>query len=795
MTCLDDQSLALWASGRLTPEQASAATEHLETCADCRLLADLIRQHGSSKKIPSLPSPSEAARPGEQLGRYMVLEWVGRGGMGDVFAAWDATLNRKVALKLLTRATDVQQAFDEARAMAGLSHPAIATVFEAGQLDGRVYLAMEFLSGGTLRSYLGAQRRLDEVVSVFARLARGLHHAHTRQVVHRDFKPENVVFGDDGKPRITDFGLATRISTGDPRLVVGTLGYVAPEVCRGEPASAAADQFSFGIALRSALKTQNLQSRRLRAAIERMLEPEALERFASMREVARELDACRPKVVRRRLGLRVGLAAVTAFALTTIAVFAHRARACDPGHQPITLDDSYLTTELSHRLDEWRSFSQQRCLAGDEPHQRCAQHALTTLSAARSWSDLLAAPSTSACRFDVEPADVDRAQALVVQVLASGERCPDESIVQQAVQAARLAHLPAEPSLWAELGECRVQAGRLTEATFLMSLGDEVARTLPPDSLAVFDYRRRRVRLLLQTNQLAEAEAQSDALVARSTDVAGPTHWFTAYAHVARAEVWMMRGRFAEVADTYRHAVGPLEEHFGPSDVRVLRARHNFGAALLSERRYAEAWAELSGVLERRAQRPTALTSDLSTAALGMGHLREALSLGRESIRDLAERDVRVFSMRNQQFVAWGLAELAAVEAARTDPALTRRCASTVLMTAHRGADDGATADDACGDAAAVLRRARQALEVEPLTDVAYDAEATIRLLEARALRLLGRRDEALDILEQARRSLPGLQRLVPVSEQLDAEKLACANDATFPTPAVSSVSRTRRAR
>ncbi|HWB82176.1 MAG TPA: serine/threonine-protein kinase [Nannocystaceae bacterium] len=206
------------------------------------------------------------------VGRYTLLRCIGKGGMGIVYAARDEELGREVAIKLLRAEIareDDQRLAEEARALARLAHPNVVCVFDVGVHDGQRFIAMEYVVGDNLRRWLGAPRTLREVLQVFVAAGRGLHAAHTVGLVHRDFKPDNVLVGDDGRPRVLDFGLARppdapgpshppSLSPGlDPLgtalssagQVIGTPAYMSPEQYLGEAADARSDQFSFAVAL------------------------------------------------------------------------------------------------------------------------------------------------------------------------------------------------------------------------------------------------------------------------------------------------------------------------------------------------------------------------------------------------------------------------------------------------------------------------------------------------------------------------------------------------------------------
>jgi tetratricopeptide (TPR) repeat protein len=162
-------------------------------------------------------SPSQDLAHGAWVGRYVVLKELGRGGMGTVYAAYDSELDRRVALKFLRDRIGGGVAHErharlmrEAKAMARLSHPNVVTLYDVGLSgDGRIFLAMEAVEGGTLGDWLKAESRgWREIVSLFCEAGEGLAAAHRAGIIHRDFKLTNVLFGKDGRPRVTDFGLA-----------------------------------------------------------------------------------------------------------------------------------------------------------------------------------------------------------------------------------------------------------------------------------------------------------------------------------------------------------------------------------------------------------------------------------------------------------------------------------------------------------------------------------------------------------------------------------------------------------
>src|SRR4051794_3934114 len=226
--------------------------------------------------------PGEPLPRGSAVGRYVVLERIGSGGMGVVYAAYDPELDRKVALKLLRpdRAGAAGEAAfrvpREAHAVTPLSDPHVVAVYDAGTFGDQVFVAMELMEGRTLRQWLGEGKRgWREIVDVFVAAGRGLAAAHAAGLVHRDFKPDNVLLGTDGRVKVADFGLARPVGVvekeGSPSSpgsgsggllaspltewgqVMGTPAYMAPEQLRGGAADARSDQFSFCVALWEAL--------------------------------------------------------------------------------------------------------------------------------------------------------------------------------------------------------------------------------------------------------------------------------------------------------------------------------------------------------------------------------------------------------------------------------------------------------------------------------------------------------------------------------------------------------------
>ena len=253
--------------------------------------------------------------PGARFGRYEILSAVGSGGMGEVYRARDAQLGREVAIKVLPEAfaadRDRRARFErEAQTVASLSHPNIVAVYDSGNQDGHLFVVMELLTGETLREQLKPGALAPrKAIDLAVQLARGLAAAHDKGLVHRDLKPENVFVLPDGHVKILDFGLArlfTPDSSGltqtaavtDPGMVMGTVGYMAPEQVRGQGVDARTDLFALGAVLYEALSGQRAFQRETAAETMTAILKEDPPDFASARtDISPALD----RIVRHAL--------------------------------------------------------------------------------------------------------------------------------------------------------------------------------------------------------------------------------------------------------------------------------------------------------------------------------------------------------------------------------------------------------------------------------------------------------------------------------------------------------------
>ncbi|HPC82503.1 MAG TPA: tetratricopeptide repeat protein [Thermoanaerobaculaceae bacterium] len=224
--------------------------------------------------------PLDSELPASRIGRFIVLRRLGAGGMGVVFEAYDPELERKVAIKLLHHSPgqidgsspEAARLQREAQAMAQLSHPNVVTIYDVGTCGGRVFIAMEHVEGMDLRQWLCRRERpWRETLGMFLQAGEGLAAAHAAGLVHRDFKPGNVLVGGDGRVRVLDFGLARPVGqrpagAADPRAsgpapsaldspltvpgaIMGTPAYMPPEQLAGRQVDPRSDQYAFAVAL------------------------------------------------------------------------------------------------------------------------------------------------------------------------------------------------------------------------------------------------------------------------------------------------------------------------------------------------------------------------------------------------------------------------------------------------------------------------------------------------------------------------------------------------------------------
>ena len=289
---------------------------------------------------PTSGSLSSTLSPGARLGSYEILQRLGAGGMGEVYRAKDDRLDREVAIKTLafdhsSHPEALSRFEQEARSASSLNHPNIVTIYELGHANGTHYIAMELVDGETVRSLLASGPiPFRKLVAIAAQIADGLAKAHEIGLIHRDLKPENLMVSSDGTAKVLDFGLAKLLrpdrgssesstTITEHGIVLGTVGYMSPEQTTGEELDFRSDQFSFGSVLHEMAtgipafqkkthaettaailrdEPERLGAKTLQAPapfiwiVERCLAKDPKQRYASTRDLARDLAAVRDRL-------------------------------------------------------------------------------------------------------------------------------------------------------------------------------------------------------------------------------------------------------------------------------------------------------------------------------------------------------------------------------------------------------------------------------------------------------------------------------------------------------------------
>ncbi len=676
LDCLDPDTAASYAANALDPNERERVEQHIDGCASCRELVSLVAKAAwstqgttDSQKAPTVtqvggpPVPRRKAADtlprGTRIGPFDIVHPLSAGGMGMVYVGYDARLDRQVALKCVRdHSGDNAQLLTEAKLMAQLAHPNVVPVYDVIDAHGQVFIAMELVVGRTLRQWIqAAPRTWRALVDVFIEAGIGLAAAHAIGMVHGDVKPGNVLVGDDGRVRVTDFGLAGFASDGEEETtgVRGTPAYFAPEQLRGQTSDTFSDQYAFAVSLHEALygalpgtpPTRKASvPAAVRRALTRALSTARKDRFPSMAAFNAALRSAR---LQRGRWVLAGATFVSALTVLSFTVGGRRVQAeqCNAAAQELasgwTADArertrqafartglSYAADTLNHvetNLDAWQlAFDRARTSACDRgvfsrdvPLQRFTRQ-LTCLKAATRESRALVTQL------------LDADQAVVLHAVAASQQLPSTEVCGDAApQVAVAASTPQLSALQETLAHARalVAAGRYKEG---LKLGREATAAAAAAKDAS----------LLAAAKATVGEAQSllsDYDEAAKTLSAAIELAEVAQEDRARALAWnyllgveYSLGHQDTVAFLGPQAMGAAERHrrYVRLETEVMITR---GSSLSEQGKVAEAKAMLEEAVRRRAaaygeqdRRTSMALSTLANAYAMNGELSPAIA-------------------------------------------------------------------------------------------------------------------------------------------------------------------------
>lgn len=668
--CLTAELAAAHAQGTLSPTEREAVLSHLDACDACReLVSQLVDMAPPGTVAPitlvgDLEPPHPRLLPeGTMVGRFVVLERLGVGGMGVVYAAYDPKLKRRVALKLLLEArAEHAHLLEEARALARLSHPSVTAVFEVGETGWGPWLVMELVEGVTFREWRKARKRpVDEVLEVLRQAAAGLGAAHRAGLIHRDFKPSNLLVADHGRAYVTDFGLAG-VAT-----AAGTVPYMAPEQLDGHEATERSDQFAFAVtawealtgkrpfvattpraladAIRQRVWTSELPRRvpgRVRRALVRALAHDPAERFSSMAELG---EALMPR--RRLRWAAAGVAGLlVAAALVALPAYERRAALARCDEPPPELNRTWnaerrarierLHPDVAPRLESHatllRNEFRQACLdvvSGTDDasvHHKRRDCLLVSVSA---FSGVVTAyESTTTVLSPVRLAMIGAPSACRAGDVLLRQALPADEALRQTVLelrgvAARLRHLHRLHQWDESLPEVVALDARAREVPFV-PLQVETARLLAQ----------------WQFSMGARTAAKETALRAARLGLSSGDDELAVESLNMAATIASTQPGAALEADQTRLLALALSQRVGVSDHQRVQTKLRSGLVLNNLGRFDEARSTFLGVLNAQAGSPErmgALTA-LGRAERELGHLDDSARALEEAVTLVKQR-------------------------------------------------------------------------------------------------------------------------------------------------------------
>ncbi len=658
-SCLDENAINALLAHELDETEKAAIDAHVDGCAECFALVATLAKTGSiSPTTDAEDDPATAALPsndaltrGTRIGRYEVVSLVGVGAMGAVYAAADPDLERTVALKLVRtkRGGDAaerrERLLREARTMARVAHPNVVAVHDVGTFGERVFVAMDLVEGQTLRQWLGTPRSTKEILAAFVAAGRGLAAAHEADVVHRDFKPENVLVGRDGRVLVTDFGLARDLASeaGARKVVAGTPAYMAPEQLRGEEVDSRADQFAFCVALHEALGRErpfrgrepaellsaieaqsfedaNAAPPRIRRIIRRGLSRLPDQRFPSMKALLDELERDPSARLRRLVFAALGLAAIVSAVVATATVIRHQRASCREGvpaklqgvwaaPQRTALREAFLATKLPYAEDAWgrvargldddaARWSAMHVEACDATHVRAEQSAELLDLRVACLGEHLRELSSLIDVLSHADASVVRNATRAVQSITPLRRCAD-ALALRAVAPPPAERAEAVAALRKELAQAKAlrDAGRLNESLSIAKAASQTSLDLGYVPLEAVAF----LRLGEVQMEMRDGEAASESL-RRAANYADTSKEDATRVHALTTRLFV-EGFLLHHGDR----IGELDAAATAAIARIGaeaelegNRRHALGMSLLAKGELATAGAELEAAASLR---------------------------------------------------------------------------------------------------------------------------------------------------------------------------------------------------
>ena len=690
--CISRSDLVRHVHGTLPPDADVMVKQHLTGCERCRaVVADIVAPTRSTEGLTTVAPAEPTLATGGTLERFVLLGELGAGAMGRVYAAWDPKLARRVALKVVRHeflaklATRREALMNEARAMAQLAHPNVVTVHDVFEVSGQLVIEMEFVEGSTLRWWMAGNRSRSERWELILAAGRGLAAAHASKVLHRDFKPDNVLVGVDGRARVADFGLAHLVDQGEAAVAGGTHGYLAPEALKSD-VDARADQYSFAVTAWEVLcgaRPEDASKRPPAAAekvLRRALSADAAQRFPDLHTLLESLEAARRSPVRRAqvlvatlaLGVAAGVIVVNAReerlacaegeALAATALPDERAASIVKAFEATGAESAGIiardVVERSRqRASEWTQGFERACRGAhsasvgsrglEEARLKCFRRNLVNLevitdewtrASAEAVSD--AQQAIDSVGFDMDCASASPESNLVLpadpakarEAIALRQKLDRLQARSLALSTVQLAAVATETEALLQQSQSLGDQTAVSEAATLLARIDQLTERSNQQhsliglraSLAASDYENATLNALGLAQILwAERAEESLRWIEVAEGLATRIHSDRLHGNIEISRGVTLRhlARFDDAAAALRRGLAAWVRAFGPDSLEVAQAQNNLASALQSLGQLDEARGLFEQSLATRSRRMGAEHSSLLAPKSNLGDL------------------------------------------------------------------------------------------------------------------------------------------------------------------------------